>query len=242
MIVRAPGAGFASGALVFPGGKVDAADREPPCLALCAAGTPLPEEEKARRAGAVRELFEECGVLLARQSGEGALIAEERLREIRPKWKAAVAAGSFHSHFAALCAQEGVALATDLLVPFAHWITPKSRPKRFDTYFYLAAMPPGQQAAHDGGEAVGSAWCDPAVMVRDTIAGSGSLMFPTWMNLAKLARSSSVAEALTRARSEPLVTVCPEFVERDGRVLLRIPPEAGYAITEMDASLLRRAG
>ncbi len=84
MIVRAPGGGFAAGALVFPGGKVDAADGDPACRALCAAGTALPDEENARRAAGVRELFEECGVLLARQSGEGALIAAERLQEIRP--------------------------------------------------------------------------------------------------------------------------------------------------------------
>lgn len=239
MIVRAAGMGFASGALVFPGGKVDAADRDAASRALCGGGPALPDEEKARRVAAVRELFEESGVLLARQAGEGALIPAKRVREITPKWKVAMTAGNFR--FAAACAQEGLTLATDLLVPFAHWITPASRPKRFDTYFYLAPMPQGQEAAHDGSEAVGSAWCDPAIMVRETSAGSGSLMFPTWMNLAKLARSATVEEAIGRARAEPLVTVCPEFVECGGRVLLRIPREAGYAITEMDANLLRRA-
>lgn len=102
-------------------------------------------------------------------------------------------------------------------------------------------MPPGQEAAHDGWEAVVSAWCDPAIKVRETNAGSGSLVFPTWMNLVKLFRAPTVSDAMARARVEPIVTVCPEFVERDGRVRLRIPRQAGNAITAMDAILLRRA-
>lgn len=196
MVVRHHQIDFASGALVFPGGRVEAAD-----LAL-AGGDP----QGAFRVAAIRETWEECGVLLA---APGAVPAAE-------------------GDFAAMLAARGLRPDLDALAHFAHWITPVPVPKRFDTHFFLAAAPADQDAVHDGGEAVDSVWIRPLDALAEAEAGTRKVVFPTRMNLTKLARSTSVAEAFAAARARPVVTVQP--IQRDtpeGRYL-RIPAEADY--------------
>lgn len=116
------------------------------------------------------------------------------------------------------------------LVPFAHWVTPEVMPRRYDTFFFLVAAPPNQQALHDGTEAVESVWVDPRGALADAEAGRRTIIFPTRMNLSKLARAASVAEAVSCATREPIVTVLPQLDAEAG--VLRIPPEAGYEISE----------
>jgi 8-oxo-dGTP pyrophosphatase MutT (NUDIX family) len=133
MVSRHEEAGFAAGALVFPGGKVDPVDA---ALAACCPPAPdLDETALVLRIAAIRETFEECGILLAR--GNGALLTAELLAALLTRH------GNADAGFAALVAAAGLELATDHLVPYAHWITPVDRPKRFDTHFFLAP------AAHD---------------------------------------------------------------------------------------------
>ena len=136
--------------------------------------------------------------------------------------------------FLDLVRSERLRLATDLMVPFAHWITPESQPKRFDTHFLLVAAPVEQLGAHDGGESVEGFWIAPQQALRDAEAGTRTLVFPTHMNLTKLARYATVAEAMAAARASPVVTVMPQ-VERlsGGRRRLRIPAEAGYGVSEI---------
>ena len=137
MVVRHHEIDFASGALVFPGGRMEAAD-----VGLAA--------ERARadplapfKVAAIREAFEECGLLLARAEGEDAIVPAAR------------AAGLDRAApFCDLMARERLVPALDALVPFAHWITPDFVPKRFDTHFFLALAPEDQILAHDGREAV----------------------------------------------------------------------------------------
>ncbi len=92
---------------------------------------------------------------------------------------------------------EGLELALDLMVPFAHWITPERVPKRFDTHFFLIAAPVAQLGAHDGGESVEGLWITPQRALSDAEAGTRTLVFATRMNLTKLARYRTVAEAVS---------------------------------------------
>jgi 8-oxo-dGTP pyrophosphatase MutT (NUDIX family) len=210
MVVRHREIDFASGALVFPGGRMEAADGE--LAARLGLGA---DPQAALKVAAVREAFEECGVLIARPAGEDGLAPASR-----------AAALDRAAPFAAQMAREALVPAVDLLVPFAHWITPAFMPKRFDTHFFLAVAPPDQALAHDGREAVDSVWISPSA----ALAGRGgfTLLFPTERNLWKLSAHADAASALADARARPVVTVLPERVEVDGGPGLKIPAEAGY--------------
>jgi len=224
MVVRHHQIDFASGALVFPGGSVDPADREIAAQPeLFRAGGALDASALALRVGAVRETFEECGILLARPRGSEALISAAELGAIgQPKAETAAA-------FLDFVAAAKLELALDLLVPFAHWITPTAMPKRFDTHFFMAVAPADQVGVHDGREAVESVWIAPNRAVEEARAGKFTLVFATERNLIKLARAAGVADAIARAKAEPIVTVMPEmFKDEGGNRHLRIPKDSGY--------------
>lgn len=114
------------------------------------------------------------------------------------------------------------------MVHFAHWITPASRSKRFDTQFFLAAAPPDQLAVHDGLESEDSLWIRPAQAIAEANAGQRRLVFATRKNLEKLGRSRTVAEALEAARAARVVTVLPDMVQTAEGWRLTIPAEADY--------------
>jgi|TARA_B100000315_G_scaffold93710_1_gene86171 8-oxo-dGTP pyrophosphatase MutT (NUDIX family) len=217
---------FASGAMVFPGGKVDEGDRDKALRNACKGAEGLDEGELALRLAALRETFEECGVLLARRRGKDPLVDFEDLARLAP-W-----AGRMHRGEATLgefVAAENLELALDELAYFAHWITPPLAPKRFDTHFFLVAAPPGQVAVHDGSESVDSVWARPAETTAEADAGRCRLVFATRLNLEKLDRSSNVAEAMAAARQASVVTVRPQLEKfEDGIRTIRIPEEAGY--------------
>lgn len=128
--------------------------------------------------------------------------------------------------------QEDLHLACDALVPFAHWITPKMMPKRFDTYFYLAAAPDDHLAVHDGHESVDSVWIEPAAALKDAEEKRRTIIFPTRLNVEKLGRSLNVAAALSTAQATQVVTVEPVVREIDGVSKLCIPAEADYSVVE----------
>jgi 8-oxo-dGTP pyrophosphatase MutT (NUDIX family) len=221
---------FASSALVFPGGKVDAADRDPALRARCRGADGIDDERFAILVSAVRETFEECGVLLARRRGETALLPESAVRPLETHWRADLVAGRVSLR--AIAEAHDLELALDALVPFAHWITPEFMPKRFDTHFFLVPAPRDQVAAHDGEESVDSIWIAPAEAVADAKARRRPIIFPTLRNLIKLARATSVADAIERARCAPVVTVLPTVGRTDAGPVIRIPAEADYDITE----------
>ena len=221
---------FASGALVFPGGKVDPADGDPALAARCGGMPTAGTDGLNYRVAGIREAFEECGVLLAREGDGGAVLPGARQGDIRRRYRAAVAAGEIT--MLEVVERENLILATDGLVTFAHWVTPELLPRRFETFFYLAPMPSDHAARHDGSESVDSCWIRPADAVADAAAGEVVIVFPTRLNLEKLARADTVSEALELARSEPVVTIMPTPVETGDGVMLRIPADAGYATTE----------
>ena len=119
--------------------------------------------------------------------------------------------------------------AIDLLVPFAHWITPVNLPKRFDTHFLLAMAPADQIGRHDGNESVDSVWLSPKEALAAAESGRFNLPFPTVRNLIKLDKLGTAQAAIDFARRTPVVTVVPEMSRTEsGATRLRIPIEAGY--------------
>lgn len=220
MVVRHHQIEFASGALVFPGGRVEEGD-----AAIAAAVAPTLPGAAFRIAG-IRETFEECGVLLAHDDA-GRLVGADRLVALEAAHRQALCAGA--KPFAEVLATEALTPIPHAMLPFAHWITPADMPKRFDTHFFLAEAPPDQLAAHDGGESVDSVWIRPGDALAAAEAGTRTVLFPTRKNLERLAGFRRVADAMAATRERAVVSVQPEIVAlADGTRWLRIPEEAGY--------------
>ena len=227
MMVRHYEIDFASGALVFPGGSIESGDHEIITHGgLCSGGEGLDQGELSFRIAAIRETFEESGILLARVGGSSALIDAKRAAAIEAVSRSALLEG--RTTFLKVLAENDLVLALDELVPYAHWITPLGMPKRFDTWFFLAAAPPAQLGAHDGRESTDSIWLSAQEALAGAESGRFKLPFPTTRNLIRLGKQPNVRAALQDARSRPIVTVMPVVTELNGRRQLRIPPEAGY--------------
>lgn len=217
---------FATGALVFPGGKLEEADGAAELATYCRAG----EESTGQRAlcvGAIRETFEECGVLLARPRGSESLVDATRLAALEAQYREPLQ--NDRCSMLDFVRAEQLELAFDLLVPFAHWITPEFMPKRFDTHFFLVEAPTHQLAVHDGTESVDSLWTTVPQALELEQSGQRTIIFPTLENIKKLGRSGSVAEALQAARADEIVTVLPRLSEDEhGELMMELPAEAGY--------------
>lgn len=229
MVVRHHQIDFASGALVFPGGKTDKGDYDSRLRSRCVGHAELNEESLAYYISSIREAFEECGVLLARPQGSEALIDGVRLKALEPARDALVKG---EISFFDFLEREDLYLALDELHPFAHWITPEMVPKRFDTRFYLAKAPSDHIAAHDGSESVDSVWITPQKALDGAKSGTYTVIFPTKLNIMRLGQSSTVDEAIKRSHREPIVTVQPWIEQRAEGNFLNIPKEAGYPIFE----------
>jgi 8-oxo-dGTP pyrophosphatase MutT (NUDIX family) len=227
MMVRHYEIDFNSGALVFPGGSVDKGDQEiivnP---ALYSGGEGLDESGLSFRIAAIRETFEESGILLARPRGSKALVEAKRAGEIEAAHRTALCESKIT--FFKVLADNGMVLALDELVPYAHWITPEGMPKRFDTWFFLAAAPPAQVGAHDGKESTDSIWVSPREALEGGASGRFKLPFPTTRNLIRLGKQPGVKAALDDSRGKAIVTVMPVMTKLNGGRQLRIPLEAGY--------------
>jgi 8-oxo-dGTP pyrophosphatase MutT (NUDIX family) len=230
MVVRHHEVDFLSGALVFPGGKLAKGDEDPRVCARCSGVENLSFEQVALRVGAIREVFEESGILLARERGATALLGAARATQLADRYRQPLGSGAMG--IADLLEAEDLVLACEELVPFARWITPTFMAKRFDTYFYLAPAPAEQIALHDGREMVEAQWIRPADALADQASGKRKIVTATLLNLRKLNRSSTVSAAIGAAVAQPFVTVLPELVERPQGRLLLIPEAADYGVTE----------
>lgn len=232
MVVRHHKIDSFSGALVFPGGKLETADADPRLRARCAGADSIPDGELAFRVAGIREAFEECGVLLATQRGASAMIGAPELAPIEARWRDRLAKDD--ASIVDMVEAEDLVLAVDRMTPFAHWITPAMVPKRFDTWFFVAAAPVDQVALHDGSESVDSVWIEPSVAASEADAGRRTMVFPTRQNVLKLGEARNVAEAIAQAKARHIVTVLPWLkTEDDGSVWLNIPPDAGYPINRV---------
>ena len=223
MATRHAKSSFMPGALVFPGGSVDEDDSHP------SLAPPEAWEDASFKVAAIRETFEEAGILLARAAG--AVVGPDRLMVLQAAWRQPLCRGeaAFHDMMAA----EELVPALDLMAPFAHWITPNVRSKRFDTRFYITRAPDGQIGAHDERELIDSRWVRPEDALAERDEGKVQLVFATRANLGRLAESRSVDEALAAAGTRRIVAVQPELFDAPRGKSLRIPAEAGYALTEI---------
>jgi 8-oxo-dGTP pyrophosphatase MutT (NUDIX family) len=225
MVVRHHKIDAFSGALVFPGGKLDAADHDSRLATMCRNGPHIEPMMRAFHIAAIREAFEECGVLLARPKGTQHLIDATRLEALSSYRQALL---NDEIDMAELCRTEQLELATDLLQHYAHWITPKTRPRIFDTHFFLAPAPAGQLALHDGSESLDSMWITPQRALDEAARGKLTVVFPTRMNLLKLSHCASLEQALDRARSAVVTTVQPQLETHEDGTIMTIPDHAGY--------------
>lgn len=206
MMRRNPRAAFVPGAHVFPGGKVDPGDADP--AALVGATGPADGVADgwlgrigARRfwVAAVREAFEETGVLLARRADGTAFVPDAADRAALAAARPAVLAGDLA--LAAVLADRGLVLDLDALVPLAHWITPEASDRRYDTWFFVALAPVGHDPVHADGEMVASAWLAPDEVLRRARTRSLELIYPTVRTLL-LARRYPTGAALVSAARE----------------------------------------
>jgi len=235
MVRRHEGTAFMGGAHVFPGGRVDPADRDAALVdeSWCdgiafakeqLAGMP-PVEAVSYHVAAARELFEEAGVLLARDaSGEFVSLAgaddHRRFKEYR---------GEVHRGALTLrdvIQHEGLRLALDALVHFAHWVTPPVDTRRFDTRFFVTRVPPHQTPAHDDTETTHSTWVTATDAIANATAKEIVLPPPTWTTIREIERFASVADTLDWARRRRVVRREPKLLERNGQRMLVMPGDA----------------
>ncbi len=227
MVVRNHEIDFASGALVFPGGKVDKNDYDEKLKNLSYIDEENEFENLPFKIAAIRESFEEANVLFANDNTSNSLVSINRLKNLN-KWRQ-----KFNNNTASMiefASMEGLSFSTKNLIPFAHWITPEKMPKRFDTRFYIAEAPKDHEGEHDGSESVDSIWINPQQALEDCYSNKRTIIFPTRLNLEKLSKSSSVEEALDRARNSKIVTVMPSISKIEGEAFLTIPENAGYGL------------
>jgi len=218
------------GAYVFAGGKVDREDVElearldlPADTLQASLGEPALEGQQASGlfVAAIREAFEETGVLYARADAAAARQAWARLRE--------------GMQFAELAQQLQLRLHASALVPWSRWITPIVGGvvrKRFDTRFFVAAIPAGQQPQHDQHEAIGSVWLTPRAALEQYWAGDIQLAPPQIMGLAHLSRFADVAGVIADARSRRPPTVLPESFEHDGARVVCYPGDERHSVAQ----------
>ncbi len=223
---------FASGALVFPGGKTHAGDHDPMWAEWSSGWDDVAPEERPLRIAAIREAYEEAGVIMARALSGDPFTGDDRAAALRE------AIANDQHPFIELIRELDVRLDLGALTAFARWITPNLMPKRFDTWFYVATATGEQLAACDGRETVDAEWIAPGEALRLAAEGQRKVIFPTRMNLQLLAESSGATDAAERAAARTLVTVEPWVVQRPGGNVLTIQPDAGYGEVEEPLSAL----
>lgn len=228
MMERAATMAFAAGALVFPGGGVDASDH-----ALAARiDHALTQDEAAARIAAIRETIEESGLGIG-LAGTVDAAAALRLRDGLHDGRA----------LGDMLDAMGLALALEQLTPFARWHPqPFEQARRvYDTRFYLARAPQGQRASVDTTENVRLFWASAADVLARCDAGDGLVIFPTRRNLERLAQFGSHAQMVADAMAYPVETVRPWREEREGELHLCIPAHLGYPVTSEPMRSVRRA-
>jgi len=216
---------FAGGAYVFPGGKLDSADADPALAGIVDGWESLaarmgedPDLVRALAVCAIRETFEEAGVLLARHE-DG-----QPVRLDDPAWidkRKAIANREIDA--TALAKETGIRYAADLLRFWQRWITPVFAPKRYDTRFFVAVMPEGQTPLHDDVETTASTWVRPADAIARGRSGQLVIIFPTRKTLETLDGLVTTASVFDAAVSRSVQPVLPRFVVEDGQGRVYLP-------------------
>ena len=237
LLLRHEGSRFAAGNFVFPGGRVETDDMPANAGSFCAGLTP---NEAARRlgdtaspdlalgfwAGAIRETFEEVGVLLAYTAdGRMLSLARETARRFEAHRRACHRDGSA---FWAMLREERLTLATDRLVYFAHWVTPEESRIRYDTRFFAAECPPEQHGSADGHEITACRWMAPEEATAASVRGEIALRPPTFKNLTLLIGFPGVQALLTGLDGRRVPTIRPRIIpDGEGQRVL-FPGDPGW--------------
>lgn len=214
IVERAQGMAFAGGAMVFPGGRIDEADREHATrLGLGGDG--------AAAIAAVRETLEETAIPVALDPLPSAAVAgqlQQALVADQP--------------FAGLLADAGLSLDPALLTPFSRWVPKFHAARRFDTLFFIAPAPPGEwRPMTIERECAGAEWLTAEQVLHRDRTGSGRLIFPTRRNLERLAPHASYDAIVADARAYPIEPITPWLEEHDGERFVTIPEGIGYPVT-----------
>lgn len=234
LVRRRADVGFAAGAYVFPGGTLDEEDSDsgwerwldlPPRAALAGAADPDGPAARAFVVAALRETFEETGVLLS--SGDAPVAAELAAE------REALVAGE--RRFLDIIADHGIRLAGDRLVLCARWVTPEALSRRYDARFFLAEAPPGVEVVHESGELVEHRWIEPGGALKLYFEYRFSMLFPTAKTLSWLEAGESVAEWVEQFRATEVSPILPRLRrDRDGVVISVLPGEGRYDEREGD--------
>jgi 8-oxo-dGTP pyrophosphatase MutT (NUDIX family) len=236
MVRRVIQSDFMPDVYVFPGGSVSADDRaaeqtEGVCTPVDAGDASLADPEgrtalgTGSRAAAIRELFEEAGILLAYHHGDILATSAENASRFAGYREA------FNQRKASLvdmAGSEDLRLATDLLSYFAHWITPEGMPKRFDTHFFITTAPIAQEAAYDRLETSEGIWIAPAEALARSEQGTFPLVFATIYQLRELATFESVEAALAHTATQHVPVRIPILVQDEKGVRVHLAEDAAH--------------
>jgi len=215
MVERAEGMAFAAGALVWPGGRIDEADRK-------LAGRFGLGDDGAARVAAIRETIEETAV----PAGFASPPRPEHCLEIQ----AALAAGDDFAH---VLEQSGAELDPEALIAFARWVPKFHAVRRFDTLFFIVRTPAGDwQPSVIEGECAGAHWLTAAEALAREAHGKARLIFPTRRNLERLAQHADFEAIRADALGHPVEAVTPWVEERGGEKFITIPADLGYPVTQ----------
>jgi 8-oxo-dGTP pyrophosphatase MutT (NUDIX family) len=237
MLRRNLNSDFVGGAYVFPGGAVDEADRHADLSRICkgrsddAASDQLGIETGglAFWVAAIRECFEEAGVLLAthEEAGEVISFADPETKERFNGHRKAVDTGE--QRLLEVCEREHLQLDVGRIHYFSHWITPEGPPRRYDTRFFVAKAPPEQTPLHDDRETIANLWVSPNDALERHKRGELDLIFPTIRNLEAIGRFAKSADLLDHAQSISQVpAILPRIVNDEGGMRILLPGDPGY--------------
>ena len=240
MLQRTLAAVFAKGMYVFPGGRVDANDNEEQLEAICdglddeeaSALLQIPNGGLSYWVAAIRECFEEAGVLLARPTDGSELVRFDTDVALQNRFN--VARHAIHDgtmSLVELCTTENLRLVTDNIHYVSHWITPLGEPRRFDTRFFIARAPEAQEPLHDDNETIASLWVSPIEALERHARGDLAMIPPTTSNLQFLAPHGTTTDALNAAKKIGTPTaILPKLkTDADGKVIgIAMPGDADY--------------
>lgn len=226
VVERGAAMAFAGGAIVFPGGRIDAADAD---LARA-----MDRHDDAAKVTAIRETVEESAVLAGVRSASGAIDPT-----LGARLQQDLIAGA---PFGALLDRHGLTLDLDALTLFARWMPAFKQARRFDTMFFLAEALPGDWPPRpQPGECTAAEWAAAGALVERIAAGTDHAIFPTKRNIERLARFSTIEEARADAALHPRDTIIPWVADIDGMAHVCIPADRGYPITSEPLTTAVRA-
>jgi 8-oxo-dGTP pyrophosphatase MutT (NUDIX family) len=212
VVERSAKMAFAAGAIVFPGGRIDSADRE--------LATAIGRPDDAARITAIRETIEETAIAPAL----GGSMDPDLGRELQQ----ALIGGADFGH---LLASHQLLLDLDALTPFTRWMPAFKHARKFDTLFYLTRAPQGDwQPCPQPGECEAAEWASATALLDRIARGGGSAIFPTKRNLERLAQHRDLPAAIADAQAHSLETIIPWIEEIGGEPHVRIPDGRGYPV------------